>query len=78
MVRHVLDQAASKLTVENVAALLLLLATAIGCSLLTYFRTTGRPSVRDFIAFAFPPEALMHPSARADFVFWITKKLMQR
>lgn len=68
---------ADKLSPANVAALALLLATAIGSSLVTYFRTTERASLSDFLAFAFPPEVLAHPSARADFVFWITKKLLQ-
>lgn len=70
------DAVAAKLTVPNVLALLLLLAIAVGCALVTYLRTTERASPRDFLAFAFPHEVLTHPSAKADFLFWISKKAL--
>ena len=76
MVDKVMSAVSAKLTFPNVAALLLLLATAIGCALVTYLRTTERASLRDFLLFAFPAEVLTHPSAKADFLFWITKKLL--
>lgn len=72
----VLEAVAQRLTGPNALALLLLLMTAVGCALVTYLRTTERASVRDFVAFAFPPEVLTHPSAKADFLFWISKKLL--
>lgn len=77
MIDRIWDTVASRLTVANVAALALLLATAIGCSLVTYVRTTERAGLRDFVRFAFPPDVLAHPSAKTDFLFWITKKLLQ-
>ena len=76
MLDRVWEIVAARLTAANLVALGLLLATAIGCALVTYLRTTDRVSVRDFLAFAFPPEVLAHPSAKADFLFWITKKLL--
>ena len=76
MLEKVWEAVLSRLSVANVAALLLLLATAIGCSIITYLRTTERASLRDFVAFAFPPDVLAHPSAKADFLFWISKKLL--
>lgn len=74
MIERVWSAIAEKLTVANVAALALLLATAIGCSLVTYLRTSERASLRDFLAFALPPELWSNRSARADILFWITKK----
>lgn len=76
MAERIWEAVAARLTGPNVAALLLLLATAVGCALVTYFRTTERASLRDFILFAFPSEVLAHPSAKADFLFWMTKKIV--
>ncbi len=76
MLDSVWNAVAAKLTVANVAALLLLLATALVCALVTYVRSTDRVSIRDFLRFAFPSEAVGHPSARADMLFWVTKKII--
>ena len=67
---------AEKLSNINLPVLGLLLATALGSALIVYWRTVEHKSFRDFFDFAFPAEVILHPSARADFLFWITKKLM--
>ncbi|MDW6022417.1 sterol desaturase family protein [Mesorhizobium sp. BAC0120] len=54
----------------------LILGTALVCALIIYWRKAEHKSVRDFFDFAFPAEIIMHPSARADAMFWITKRLM--
>jgi len=54
----------------------LILGTALVCALIVYWRTVENKSVRDFFDFMFPAEVILHPSARADAMFWITKKLM--
>ncbi|PLP55794.1 sterol desaturase family protein [Mesorhizobium loti] len=67
---------AEKISNINLPILGLLLATALGSALIVYWRTVKHRSFRDFFDFAFPAEVILHPSARADALFWITKKLM--
>lgn len=66
----------TKLSNIDYVTLGLLLATALGSALVVYWRTVKDKSFRDFFDFAFPAEVILHPSARADALFWITKKLM--
>lgn len=54
----------------------LLLLTALGCAAIAYWRTAERMSLREFFDFAVPHEVLTHPSAKADLMFWITKKAL--
>lgn len=54
----------------------LILGTALICALIVYWRTVENKSVRDFFDFMFPAEIILHPSARADAMFWVTKRLM--
>jgi sterol desaturase/sphingolipid hydroxylase (fatty acid hydroxylase superfamily) len=65
-----------KLSNINLLTLGLLLLTALGSAVVAYWRTVEHKSFRDFFDFAFPAEVMLHPSARADALFWITKKLM--
>ncbi len=67
----------SKLTTGNVAALALLLGSCVLASAMMYVRSAGRlPSLRGFASYAFPRDVLRHPSARADFLFWITRRMV--
>lgn len=68
------DRLAAKLTSENLVGMALLLATALGSALFVYWRGRERRSLRGFIAFAAPVDILTHPSARADFAFWLTRR----
>lgn len=54
----------------------LILLTALICAVIAYFRVVKERSIRDFFDFMFPTEILFHPSARADALFWVTKKLV--
>lgn len=54
----------------------LILLTALISAVIAYWRTIDRKSFRDFFDFAFPKEVILHPSARADALFWITKRLI--
>jgi sterol desaturase/sphingolipid hydroxylase (fatty acid hydroxylase superfamily) len=54
----------------------LILLTALVSALIAYWRTVGEKSFRDFFVFVFPKEIVLHPSARADALFWITKRLI--
>ncbi|WP_245259366.1 sterol desaturase family protein [Methylobacterium sp. 77] len=56
-----------------IAAVLLLL-TAFCCALIAYWRTVEQKSVREFFEFVLPHEVATHPSARADLLFWITRR----
>jgi sterol desaturase/sphingolipid hydroxylase (fatty acid hydroxylase superfamily) len=63
-------------TGENGITLLILFLTAFISALVAYWRVEEHKSVRDFLSFALPKEVIMHPSARADLLFYITKRLM--
>jgi sterol desaturase/sphingolipid hydroxylase (fatty acid hydroxylase superfamily) len=54
----------------------LILLTALVSALYAYWRTVEHKSLRDFFDFLFPKEIILHPSARADALFWITKRLI--
>jgi sterol desaturase/sphingolipid hydroxylase (fatty acid hydroxylase superfamily) len=54
----------------------LLLITALASALIAYWKTTENKSFVDFFEFALPKEVILHPSARADALFWITKRLI--
>ena len=70
------DVVLRKLTAENLAALGLLLSSSVIAALVMYVRSSGSASLRGFVSFAFPREILYHRSARADFLFWITRKMV--
>lgn len=76
MFSEVISKIASKLSGDNLLTLILIFGTALASALIVYWRTVEHKSVRDFFDFVFPPEIMWHPSARADALFWITKRLM--
>jgi len=53
-----------------------ILLIALVCALIAYMRVIEEKSFRGFFDFAFPQEVITHPSARADALFWITKRLI--
>lgn len=76
MIQHLVATVQSKLFSANAAAAGLLLLTALACALVAYFRTVRERSLREFFDFAFPNDVIHHPSARADLLFWITRRLI--
>jgi hypothetical protein len=61
---------------ENGITFLLLWGTVIFAAVVTYIRTSpGRWSFRDFIRHFLPAEIFHHPSARADFLFWLSRRI---
>lgn len=53
---------------------LLLWMTVVLAAVVTYARACrGGWSLRGFLRHTFPPEAFRHPSARADFLFWLSR-----
>lgn len=76
MLADVTGRLAEKLLSPAGLAALLLLLTALGSALYAYWRVEEHKSVRDFFSFAFPKEVILHPSAHADALFWITKRFL--
>jgi sterol desaturase/sphingolipid hydroxylase (fatty acid hydroxylase superfamily) len=61
---------------ENGIALLLLWATVLFAGIVTYVRANpDQWSVRDFIRHFVPPGTFRHPSARADLLFWLSRRI---
>lgn len=54
----------------------LLLLTALVSALVAYWRTVEKKSWKEFFEFAIPHEVVTHPSARADLLFWVTRKAL--
>lgn len=60
----------------NGAAMLLLWATILLAGIVTYIRTNPETwSVRDFVRHLFPSIIFHSPSARADFLFWLSRRI---
>jgi len=53
-----------------------ILLTAFICAVIAYFRVVEHKSLGDFFEFALPKDVIMHPSARADLLFFVAKKLI--
>nr|WP_255618259.1 sterol desaturase family protein [Aurantimonas sp. VKM B-3413] len=73
---NVLDLIERQLSLSGIVATGLLFATAFGASLAAYLHVSKERSFEEFFEFAIPKEVILHPSAKADALFWITKKLM--
>lgn len=74
MVDLLVEKILAKLSGTNLATGGLLLLTALGSALYAYFRTVEKKSFREFFEFLLPHEIIFHPSAKADFLFWITRR----
>lgn len=61
---------------ESGVTIVLLWITIIFAGVVTYIRTKpDRWSIRDLIRHFFPAEIFHHPSARADFLFWLSRRV---
>jgi sterol desaturase/sphingolipid hydroxylase (fatty acid hydroxylase superfamily) len=69
-----IDKILDKISGASLLATGLLLLTALGSALIAYWRTVEHKSWREFFDFVFPHEIITHPSAKADVLFWVTKK----
>ncbi|KQU50729.1 fatty acid hydroxylase [Bosea sp. Leaf344] len=72
LVAQILD----KVSAANLLTTALLLLTAFVSALIAYWRTVEQKSLREFFDFVFPNEIIYHPSARADLLFWVTRKAL--
>jgi sterol desaturase/sphingolipid hydroxylase (fatty acid hydroxylase superfamily) len=76
MLAELVDAVGRKLAHVDLVTPGLILLTALVCALVAYWRTVKEKSFRDFFDFVFPREIVLHPSARADVLFWVTKRLI--
>jgi len=61
---------------ENGITLALLWGTVLLAGVVTYVRTnSGSYSLRDFMRHFLPTSIFTHPSARADFLFWLSRRV---
>jgi sterol desaturase/sphingolipid hydroxylase (fatty acid hydroxylase superfamily) len=61
---------------ENGITILLLWATVLFAGVVTYIRANpGHWSFRSFIQHFLPAQIFHHPSARADFLFWLSRRI---
>lgn len=74
--QHLIDVGLKELTLANLITLSLLWMSVIGSVIVSY-RASGLPRTwRAFWNHAVPPGTLRHPSAQADILFYITRKLV--
>ncbi|TGQ73112.1 MAG: sterol desaturase family protein [Mesorhizobium sp.] len=65
-----------KISGASLLATGLLLSTAFVSALVAYWRAVDEKSWKEFFEFAIPHEVITHPSAKADLLFWVTKKAL--
>ncbi len=70
------NAAAARLSGPSGAAAGLLLASIVVSALIVFLRSEHPRTPRGVLDFVFPRAVLTHPSARADVLFWITRKLV--
>ncbi len=66
----------SRLGSASVAAAGLLACSILVSAVVVFLRSERDRSLREFGAFLFPRDIVRHPSARADILFWVTRKLI--
>ncbi|HEX2943268.1 MAG TPA: sterol desaturase family protein [Rhodopila sp.] len=75
-IHHYYTLALEHLKGGNAVAIMLLWATVLFAGVVTYIRANpGTWSVRDFLRHMFPIEIVHSPSARADFLFWLSRRI---
>ncbi|TXM64809.1 sterol desaturase family protein [Methylobacterium sp. WL120] len=74
MISTFIEEILDRISATNLLAAGLLLATALGCAVIAYWRTVEEKSFAEFFEFMLPHEVITHPSARADLLFYITRK----
>ena len=71
-----ITQILDRLSAASLLTAAALTVTALVCAFIAYWRTTDRMSFAEFFEFAIPKEVILHPSAKADLLFYITKKAL--
>ncbi len=66
----------SHISGENGLTLLVFWITVLLAAVITYVRSMpNERSMRDFFRHLLPPNVFRHPSARADFLFWLSRRI---
>jgi sterol desaturase/sphingolipid hydroxylase (fatty acid hydroxylase superfamily) len=74
--RHYGELALSHLSGANGIEILLLWTTVFVAAVVTYVKAKPASwSFRDFMRHVLPPEVYRHPSAHADFLFWLSRRI---
>jgi sterol desaturase/sphingolipid hydroxylase (fatty acid hydroxylase superfamily) len=74
--QHFGELVGERLSGQNVITILLLWATVLLAGVVTYIRANpGDWSLRDFVRHLLPSEIFHHASARADFLFWLSRRI---
>ena len=76
MLSDLVGKILDKLSGTSLLATGLLLLTALVSALVAYWRTVEEKSWKEFFEFVVPHEVITHPSAKADLMFWVTKKAL--
>ena len=76
LVHEFLNRAMHAVSGANGVEILLVWATVILAAVVTYKRAYPETrSFRSFVSHIFPKEIFTHPSARADFLFWLSRRI---
>src|SRR3569832_176490 len=76
MITNLINAVTQRISQIDFVVLGLMLGTTLVGALIVYWRTAENKSFADFFEFALPKEVILHPSARTDALFWITKRLI--
>jgi sterol desaturase/sphingolipid hydroxylase (fatty acid hydroxylase superfamily) len=76
MLSDLVGKILDKMSGTSLLATGLLLLTAFVSALVAYWRTADQKSWKEFFEFVIPHEVITHPSAKADLMFWVTKKAL--
>lgn len=76
LVATMTDAASQRLTGPTGFAVGLLLLSIVVSAVVVFLRSDEPKTISGLLHFAFPMDLLTHASARADFSFWITRKLV--
>jgi CelD/BcsL family acetyltransferase involved in cellulose biosynthesis/sterol desaturase/sphingolipid hydroxylase (fatty acid hydroxylase superfamily) len=76
-VTTLVEALSSKLSPENLIALGLLFVSSLAAAAAMFVRSNPEArSPSGFVRFMFPADVFRHPSARADLLFWVTRKML--
>lgn len=76
LIAAMMDAVSQRLTGPTGVAAGLLMLSIVASAVIVFCRSDAPKTPSAFLRFMMPVDILTHPSARADFVFWISRKLV--
>ena len=76
LVAATMDAASKRLSGPTGSATILLLLSIVISAIIVFLRSDEPKTPRGLLRFMFPIDTLTHASARADFLFWVSRKLV--